>query len=178
MYRIICKFPIPDIGNRPAPNAAVKNWYLRKIKYGLDYIRNEIQPSFKNKNQNGVNKEPNQISKTKLIELWKSNKKRAIEIVKQDCMDKAQVKCPVNKELVTEFYTEKSRRLLDEWNSNLAPWNDQRDQLNLIPPLDIDNLSLTSRLLKMKSRKSSELHLTEAHPGLIALLILTIKLAM
>ena len=44
VYRILSKFPIPDMGRQPLPNNADKNWYLSKIQYGLDFARNIIQP--------------------------------------------------------------------------------------------------------------------------------------
>ncbi len=119
VYRTLFKFPIPAMGTRPPPNNTDKNWYFNKIQCGINFVRNEIQPYFKNRYVGQQTPKP--VSKTKLTELWKSNKRRAIEIVTQDDMDCPQSYCPLSKGDVTQFYTNKSRRIIGEWNPDLAP---------------------------------------------------------
>ncbi len=119
-----------------------KNWYFNKIQYGINFVRNEIQPYFKNRNVGQQTPKP--VSKTKLTELWKTNKRRAIEIVTQDGMDCPQSYCPLSKGDVTQFYTNKSHRIIGEWNPDLAPWVD----LDIFPPPVLNSTSLTQWITK------------------------------
>ena len=112
------------------PVNADKTWYLNRIQYGLDFVRNTIQPYFNaNTASNHGNQRPKEVSKTKLNELWTHNKRKAIEIIKQDGMDFPRSFCPASKDAITDVHANKNQRTVGSLNPEQAPWMD----LNLFP---------------------------------------------
>ena len=116
-----------------------------------------IQPSF-----NIAHRETDkvrEVNKGKLIELWKTNKKRAIQIVKDGGM-KAGAQCPLNAQDIEEYYTEKVKRVLTppiiypEWYTSLDLLEpDQDAPSGLITPEEV--LKVIKELPNGKSKRVS-----------------------
>ena len=76
---ILSKFPVPD--RNKANQGLSQEELLDIIQSRIQFVLNVIRPKFPNNNRNDGNRS---ITKSKLPQLWKSNRKCAIQIIHQD----------------------------------------------------------------------------------------------
>ncbi len=115
--RVLSKFPIeiPELDLIQEDSEYTR--LLQDIELALNFISQRIRPSFKRKqgndqpdDQNSVDK---RISKEKLVELWQSNQRRAIDIiVNNDSKDQPPVKCQIDHDRLLQYCVDKTRRAL------------------------------------------------------------------
>ena len=159
VYRILSKFPIPDMGRQPLPNNADKNWYLRKNQYGLDFARNIIQPYFNTK-ESVNNQRPREFLKQNSMNFGLTIKDGPLISSSRMVWITPKVFGPATKD-VTNFYTDKSQRKIGDLNPDQAPWAD----LNLLPPLGLDTSELTQRITENEVEKTLRTAPNRSAPG-------------
>ena len=126
--RIMLKFPvsIPDVLGGEDQIQSEEEILFQEIVWCVKFVQREISPCFDTKQ---CRKKP--VTKERLASLWRSDKAKAIKIIKNDSILPEKIECPVPISHIEEIFEAKSASRLPAANLQETPWP---KDISLDPP--------------------------------------------
>ena len=114
--------------------------YRKYTEESLNEIKTKIQPKFRSKNDG-----PKLVSKEKLLRLWTTKQKRAIQIIKDGNVVCPQIECTLENDKIYSYFNRKARNSYETWNKEKPSW-----MIDYEPPetLFLEEFEITEDLLK------------------------------
>ena len=140
VIRILKTLPLDDNARKtPVDNPA--EWIERQLRF----LRDVIQPSIAAATKEHL-KTPHMVSKNKLTYLWQHRRKKAIDIILNNCIFPTSPPESGNPEQVYDYYRQKCESMPSTKLRELPPWNNDIDiTATEPPPLTIGLLSRGDR---------------------------------
>ena len=127
VWRVLCKFPLE---NKQRDAALTEASLLSNIDSALRFIDTTIFPSLRKQRRRTCgmqSSEAREVSREELTTLWNTNQKRAIDVIHNNNTVAPRTVCPIDPDSLTQFYTEKSKKILQyplprqPWPADLDP---------------------------------------------------------